>query len=99
MKNPIFINTNSYLRSLFSGLGKKYYVRAALMLPVICLVAFTGCSSFDATAENQTPKANRVGAYLEQNQEKPNHQVNLRTSEQVTDREPADDGSQYEWFY
>jgi len=30
---------------------------------------------------------------------KPNHQVNLRTSEQATDREPADDGSQYEWWY
>ena len=34
-----------------------------------------------------------------QNQAKLNHQVNLRTSEQATDREPADDGSQYEWFY
>jgi hypothetical protein len=33
------------------------------------------------------------------NQVKPNHQVNLRTTEQVTDREPADDGSVYEWFY
>jgi hypothetical protein len=33
------------------------------------------------------------------NQVKPNHHVNLRTSEQATDREPADDGSQYEWFY
>jgi hypothetical protein len=99
MKNPISINTHSYLRSLFSGPGKKYYVRAALMLPVICLVAFTGCSSLDATAENHTPQVNRVGAYLTQNQEKTNHQVNLRTNEQATDREPADDGSQYEWFY
>ena len=32
-------------------------------------------------------------------QVKPNHQVNLITSEQATQREPADDGSQYEWFY
>ena len=32
-------------------------------------------------------------------QVKPNHQVNLRTTEQLTDREPADDGSVYEWFY
>jgi hypothetical protein len=99
MKNPISINTNSYPRSLFSGLGKTYYVRAALMLPVICLVAFTGCSSLDGAAENHTPKANRLGAYLAQNQEKPHHQVNLRASEQATDPEPADDGSQYEWFY
>jgi hypothetical protein len=33
------------------------------------------------------------------NQVKPNHQVNLRASEQTTEREPADDGSEYEWFY
>jgi hypothetical protein len=32
-------------------------------------------------------------------QVKPNHQVNLRTTEHVTDPEPADDGSVYEWFY
>ena len=28
-----------------------------------------------------------------------NHQVNLRTTEQATQPEPGDDGSQYEWFY
>jgi hypothetical protein len=33
------------------------------------------------------------------NQVNPNHQVNLRTSEPATTQEPADDGSQYEWFY
>jgi hypothetical protein len=33
------------------------------------------------------------------NQVNPHHQVNLRTSEQATDREPADDKSQYEWWY
>ena len=33
------------------------------------------------------------------NQAKPNHQVDLTTSGQSTDPEPADDGSQYEWFY
>jgi hypothetical protein len=33
------------------------------------------------------------------NQVKTNHQVNLRTTEQATDPEPADDGSVYEWFY
>ena len=33
------------------------------------------------------------------NHVKPNHQVNLRTTEQAADREPADDGAQYEWFY
>ena len=33
------------------------------------------------------------------NQVKPNHQVNLRTSEQTTTQKPADEGPQYEWFY
>jgi hypothetical protein len=33
------------------------------------------------------------------NQVKSNHQPNLKTTEQATDREPADDGSVYEWFY
>ena len=32
-------------------------------------------------------------------QVKQNHQVNLRTTEQAAQPEPADDGSQYEWFY
>jgi hypothetical protein len=36
--------------------------------------------------------ANRI----QQNQ---NHKVNLTTTEQTTEREPADDGSLYEWFY
>jgi hypothetical protein len=33
------------------------------------------------------------------NQVKQNHQVNLITTEQATQQEPADDGSVYEWFY
>jgi len=33
------------------------------------------------------------------NQVQQNHQVNLTTTEQATQQEPADDGSQYEWFY
>jgi hypothetical protein len=75
MKNPISI-------------GKKADVRTALMLPVICLVAFTGCSSLDATAGNQTTETNRVSAYLRQNQEQPeNHSVD-------SDPDPT-----YEWFY
>jgi hypothetical protein len=32
-------------------------------------------------------------------QVKQNHQVNLTTTEQTAQPEPADDGSQYEWFY
>jgi len=30
---------------------------------------------------------------------KQNHQVNLRTIEEAAQAGPADDGSQYEWFY
>jgi hypothetical protein len=30
---------------------------------------------------------------------KQNHRINLITTEQATQPEPADDGSQYEWFY
>ena len=33
------------------------------------------------------------------NQVKQNHHVNLITTEQATQQEPADDGSVYEWFY
>lgn len=32
-------------------------------------------------------------------QAKQNHRVNLTTTGQVATQEPADDGSQYEWFY
>ena len=32
-------------------------------------------------------------------QVKQNHQVNLVTAEEATQPEPANDGSQYEWFY
>ena len=30
---------------------------------------------------------------------KQNHRVNLITTEQATQPEPADNGSQYQWFY
>jgi hypothetical protein len=30
---------------------------------------------------------------------KQNHRVNMITTEQAAQPEPADDGSQYEWFY
>jgi Ca2+-dependent lipid-binding protein len=32
-------------------------------------------------------------------QVKQNHHTNLTTTEQATQQESADDGSQYEWFY
>jgi hypothetical protein len=47
MKNQIFINTNSYLRSL-------------LLVSAVCLLGFTGCSSVDArVAKDQRAAPNR----------------------------------------
>jgi hypothetical protein len=37
--------------------------------------------------------------HANQVQANPNHRVNLTTTEQATEPEPADDGSVYEWFY
>jgi hypothetical protein len=44
MKNRISFNTNAYLRLLF-------------MVPVICMLGFTGCSSVDAGAGKGFPTA------------------------------------------
>jgi hypothetical protein len=35
----------------------------------------------------------------ESNQVKPNHQVNLKTSEQTATEKADDDGPEYRWFY
>jgi hypothetical protein len=75
MKNPTLIS-------------KKNYLRAALMLPVACLLAFTGCSNIQGTSGNQTVTTNRVATYLEQSQE--------QTKNKPADQDP-DPG--YEWFY
>ena len=57
-----------------------------LMLPVACLLAFTGCSNIQGTTGNQTPTTNRVATYLEQSQEQP-------------DNKPVDQDPGTEWFY
>ena len=75
MKNPTLIS-------------KKNYLRAALMLPVAYLLAFTGCSNIQGTSGNQTATTNRVATYLEQSQE--------QTKNKPADQDP-DPG--YEWFY
>ena len=67
-------------------INKKLQLRAALMLPVICLLAFTGCSSIGGTAGHQTATTNRAATYLEQSQEK-------------LDDNPVDPDPTYEWFY
>ena len=75
MKNPTLIS-------------KREYLRAGLMLPVACLLAFTGCSTVQGTGGNQTATTNRVATYLEQSQE--------QTNNQSVDQDPD---PTYEWFY
>ena len=71
-------------KAIFSN--SRHYLTTALMLPVIGLLAFTGCSSIDGTAQNQMAPKNHVAAYLEQTQEK----------SQPVDSNPD---PTYEWFY
>lgn len=73
MKNPQLLNA-------------KHYLQAAMILPVLGILAFTGCSSVGGTADRQQATTNRVATYLEQKQEQA----------QPADSDP-DPG--YEWFY
>jgi hypothetical protein len=57
-----------------------------MALPVLGMLAFTGCSSISGTAESQQPMTNHVASYLEPSQEKP----------QLADSDPD---PTYEWFY
>jgi hypothetical protein len=75
MQNPILIN-------------QKNYLRAILLVPVMGVVAFTGCSSISGTAANGTATTNRVAAYLENKVE--------NASIQPVDSDPD---PTYEWFY
>jgi hypothetical protein len=70
------------IKSLFSN---KCYVQAIMILPVLGMLAVTGCSSIQGTVDQQQA-TRRVTTYMEQRQE------NLP----VADSDP-DPG--YEWFY
>jgi hypothetical protein len=65
--------------------NKKCYQKTALGLPLLGLLAFTGCASFHGTADNHNPTNNKVATYMTQSQE----------------GQPADSDSDpgYEWFY
>jgi len=52
MKNPLLLN--------------KKYLQATLMLPVLGLLAFAGCTSIESTGEHQKLTNNRVATYMEQ---------------------------------
>ena len=66
--------------------SKANYFRAIAILPIVGLLAFTGCANQD-TAGHQTVTANHPAAYLEQRQE---------TTLTPVDQDPD---PTYEWFY
>jgi hypothetical protein len=68
-------------------ISETHYLRAIVMLPMIGLLAFTGCANLDGMAGHQTAPTNRVAAYLEQRQE---------TTVNPVDQDPD---PTYEWFY
>jgi hypothetical protein len=63
----------------------KRYVQAIMILPVLGMLAVTGCSSIQGTADQQQT-THRVTTYMEQSQQNP----------PAADSDP-DPG--YEWFY
>lgn len=67
--------------------AKKHSLKTALVLPVACLVAFTGCSSIEGTADSRPAMNNRVSTYMQTNQE----------PAPTADNSDEDPG--YEWFY
>ena len=62
-------------------------LRAIVLLPIIGLLAFTGCANLGDTAGHQTVTTKQTAAYLEQRQD--------RTLTPV-DQDPD---PTYEWFY
>jgi hypothetical protein len=67
--------------------NKTNYFRAIVTLPIICLLAFTGCANLPGTAGHQTTTTRQAAAYLEQAQDR-----TLNPADQ--DPDPT-----YEWFY
>jgi len=55
------------------------------MLPVLSLLAFTGCTSIESTGEHQKLTNNRVATYIGQSQE--------QAQPAASDPDPG-----YEWF-
>ena len=68
------------------GLLNRKYLEKNLILPVVALLVFTGCSSIQGTGGNQKVTSGRVAAYTVERQE------------QATAADPDPDPT-YEWFY
>ena len=47
------------------NMKRKFYLLGALVLPVSCLLIFSGCSSMDPPAKNDTAAPDRTGYYLD----------------------------------
>ena len=45
--------------------NRMFSLLTIAMLPMICLLAFTGCSSMNSTAKNDTAVPDRTGYYLD----------------------------------
>jgi hypothetical protein len=68
-------------------IGQPKYLQAIVILPIIGLLAFSGCANPECTAGHRTATTKQVAAYLEQRQE-----TMLNSADQ--DPDPT-----YEWFY
>jgi hypothetical protein len=47
-------------------LNKKCYLKTALALPLLGLLAFTGCASLDGNNDNHDPANNQAATYIYQ---------------------------------
>ena len=74
MKIPRLINETNYLRAI-------------VILPIIAILAFTGCANLGDTAGHQAVTSNHAATYLEQRQD---------TTQTPADQDPD---PTYEWFY
>ena len=69
------------------SINKTDYFRAIAILPIMGLLAFTGCANLAGTAGHQTVTTKQAAAYLEQPQDRTINPVDQ-------DPDPT-----YEWFY
>ena len=67
--------------------AKKYSLQPALVLPVAYLVAFTGCSSIEGTADSRPAINSKVSTYMQE------------TQEPTATADNSDEDPGYEWFY
>ena len=68
-------------------ISQPKYLQAIVTLPIIGLLAFTGCANLGSTAEHQAVTTNHAATYLEQMQDRTLNPVDQ-------DPDPT-----YEWFY